>query len=185
MQMGLPPLRSGRAACVLAAAWLLLASGLSAQRSLENQHAPPFSLQDMQGRRIDLAQYRGKVVLLNFWATWCAPCKLETPWLIELRNQYAKQGFEVLGVSSQGDDATPKDTTEWNQDKQAIEKFVHQERIPYPVLLGGDSIAQPYGGVADLPTSFYVNRKGIVVAAQMGLTSESEMAANIRKALAD
>ena len=152
---------------------------------LKDKPAPNFTLDNLNGKKVSLASYRGKAVLINFWATWCAPCKLETPWLIELRNQYAKQGFEVLGVSSQGDDATPKDTTEWNQDKQAIEKFVHQERIPYPVLLGGDSIAQPYGGVADLPTSFYVNRKGIVVAAQMGLTSESEMAANIRKALAD
>ncbi len=152
---------------------------------LKGKPAPEFTLENLDGQKVSLASYRGKAVLINFWATWCTPCMIETPWLIELQNKYAKQGFEVLGVSSQGDDATPKDTAEWNQDKQAIEKFVHQEAIPYPVLLGGDSISQPYGGVEDLPTSFYVNRKGIVVAAQMGLTSESDMAANIRKALAD
>jgi cytochrome c biogenesis protein CcmG/thiol:disulfide interchange protein DsbE len=152
---------------------------------LKGKPAPNFTLQSLNGETVSLASYRGKAVLINFWATWCTPCKIETPWLVGLRNQYAKQGFEVLGVSSQGDDATPKDTAEWNQDKQAIEKFVHQEGVPYPVLLGGDSIADSYGGVEDLPTSFYVDRKGIVVAAQMGLTSESEMAANIRKALAD
>src|SRR6185312_8263716 len=127
----------------------------------------------------------GKAALINFWATWCGPCKIETPWLVQLRDKYAAQGFEVLGVSSEGDEATPKNKLAWDKDKTAIEKFVMQEKVPYPVLMGGDSIAKPYGGVEDLPTSFFVNRKGVVVAAQMGLTSESVMEANIRKALAD
>ncbi|HVB56622.1 MAG TPA: TlpA disulfide reductase family protein, partial [Candidatus Acidoferrales bacterium] len=116
---------------------------------------------------------------------WCTPCKIETPWLIELRNKYAPQGFEVLGISTEGDDVKPSDKAAWDKDKQAVEKFVHQEGVPYPVLMGGDGIAQPYGGVDDLPTSFFVNRKGVVVAAQMGLTSASEIEGNIRKALAD
>ena len=149
MQMGLPPLRSGRAACVLAAAWLLLASGLSAQRSLENQHAPPFSLQDMQGRRIDLAQYRGKVVLLNFWATWCAPCRLEMPKLIEWQTRYGIQGFQVLGVSID-DTAAP------------VRPFLNQLHVNYPVVMGDSKLEQLYGGIDGVPVTFLIDRQGIV-----------------------
>ena len=150
---------------------------------LINKPAPNFTLEDLSGKKVSLSSYRGKAVLINFWATWCGPCRLETPWLVQLRNKFAPQGFEILGISSQGDDATPKQTAQWAQDKAAVEKFAKAEKMPYPVLLGGDSIAQPYGGVEDLPTSFYVNRKGIVVAVQMGITSESDMEAKIRKAL--
>ena len=62
--------------------------------------APEFTLEDLSGKKLSLASYKGKAVLINFWATWCGPCKIETPWLIELRNQYAAQGFEVLGISA-------------------------------------------------------------------------------------
>jgi peroxiredoxin len=169
-------------------------AGLSADTSagtlvfhstLTGKPAPEFTLQDLNGNQVSLASYRGKAVMINFWATWCAPCKVETPWLVDLHNKYASQGFEILGVSSQGDDATPKETIAWDKDKTAIAKFVQQEKLPYPVLLGGDGIAKPYGGVEDLPTSFFVNRKGVVVAAEMGLTSESVLEADIRKALKD
>ncbi|MFP5209897.1 MAG: TlpA family protein disulfide reductase [Acidobacteriota bacterium] len=150
---------------------------------LNGKPAPNFSLEDLSGKEVSLASFRGKAVLINFWATWCTPCKLETPWLIELRKKYEQQGFEVIGISTEGDDIKPSDKAAWDKDKQAVEKFVREEGVPYPILMGGDSIAQPYGGVDDLPTSFYVDRKGVVVAAQMGITSESEMESNIRKAL--
>jgi thiol-disulfide isomerase/thioredoxin len=152
---------------------------------LKGKPAPAFTLENLNGKEVSLADYKGKALLLNFWATWCAPCKLETPWIVELRNKYAPQGFEVLGVDTEGDDVKKSDTAGWNRDKAAVEAFVRQDKVPYPVLLGGDSIATPYGGLDDLPTSFYVNRKGIVVAAQVGLTSESDMEANIRKALGE
>ena len=152
---------------------------------LTGKPAPDFTLDNLQGQPVSLASYRGKAVMINFWATWCGPCKIETPWLVQLRDKYAPQGFEVLGVSSQGDDVTPKQKTAWDKDKADIEKFAQQDKLPYPVLLGGDSIAKPYGGVDALPTSFFVNRKGVVVAAAMGLTSESELEGDIQKALKD
>ena len=152
---------------------------------LDGKPAPAFTLPDVNGKTVSLSSYRGKAVLINFWATWCGPCQIETPWLVQLRNKYAPQGFEVIGIDAEGDDVKPSDKAAWEKDKTAVEKFVQQEKIPYPVLMGGDSIANPYGGVDNLPTSFYVNRKGVVVAAQMGLTSESDMAANIRKALGE
>jgi len=130
-----------------------------------------------------LASYKGKAVLINFWATWCAPCKIETPWLIELRNQYAAQGFEVLGISA--DDIDRGDPGKLSDEKRQIARFVQKMQMPYPVLIDGDSISQPYGGLDELPTSFFVDRNGIVVAAQLGLTSKAEIEANIRKALGD
>ena len=150
---------------------------------LKGKPAPAFTLEDLSGKKVSLADYKGKAVLINFWATWCAPCKIETPWLIELRNQYAGQGFEVLGISTEGDDLQPGDKEGWTKDKAAIAKFVREEKMPYPVLINGDSLSKPYGGLDSMPTSFYVDRNGSVVAVQMGLTSKDDMEANIRKAL--
>jgi cytochrome c biogenesis protein CcmG/thiol:disulfide interchange protein DsbE len=150
---------------------------------LQGKPAPAFTLEDLNGKKLSLADYKGKAVLINFWATWCSPCKIETPWLIELRNQYAAQGFEVLGISA--DDLDRSDPQKLSEDKRQIARFVQQEKIPYPVLIDADSISQPYGGLDSLPTSFYVNRNGIVVAAQLGLTSKDEIEANIKKALGE
>jgi thiol-disulfide isomerase/thioredoxin len=152
---------------------------------LKGKLAPAFALEDLSGNKVALASYRGKAVLINFWATWCAPCKIETPWIVELRNKYASQGFEVLGISTEGDDLKPDDKAGWAKDKAAITKFVQEEKVPYPMLVNGDSISAPYGGLDELPTSFFVNRKGVVVAAQVGLSSESDFEANIKKALAN
>lgn len=152
---------------------------------LMDKPAPAFTLEDMSGKKVSLASYKGKAVLINFWATWCAPCKIETPWLVELRNQYAPQGFEILGVSTEGDNLAPDDKADWARDKSEIAKFVAQMKVPYPMLLDGDSLSQPYGGLDELPTSFFVDRNGTVVATQLGLTSKDDIAANIRKALGD
>jgi cytochrome c biogenesis protein CcmG/thiol:disulfide interchange protein DsbE len=152
---------------------------------LKDKPAPAFVLQDINGKKVSLASYKGKAVLLNFWATWCGPCKIETPWIVSLRNKYAPQGFEVLGISTEGEDLKPDDTAGHAKDKAAIEKFVQQMKVSYPMLMDGDSISKPYGGLDDLPTSFYVDRKGTVIAAQVGLSSESDMEANIKKALAE
>jgi cytochrome c biogenesis protein CcmG/thiol:disulfide interchange protein DsbE len=155
------------------------------QSPLSGKPAPAFALEDLSGKKVSLADYKGKAVLVNFWATWCGPCKIETPWLIELRNKYASQGFEILGISTEGDDLKPSDKAAWAKDKAAIAKFVDQEKVPYPILINGDSLSQAYGGLDSMPTSFFVDRKGTVVAAQMGLTSESDIEGNIKKALAN
>ena len=148
---------------------------------LKGKPAPAFTLEDLSGKKVSLASYKGKAVLINFWATWCGPCKIETPWLIELRNQYAAQGFEILGVSE--DELDRDDAQKLGAEKQEIARFVQQMHMPYPVLIGGDSISEPYGGLDDLPTSFFVDRGGMVVAAQVGLTSKDEIEGNIKKAL--
>jgi len=148
---------------------------------LRGKPAPQFTLEDVNGKKVSLADYKGKALLINFWATWCAPCKIETPWLIELRSQYASQGFEVLGISA--DDIDRGDPQRLIDEKKEIARFAQQMKMPYPVLIDGDSISKPYGGLDELPTSFYVDRNGTVVAAQLGLTSKDEIEANIKKAL--
>ncbi len=148
---------------------------------LKGKAAPVFTLEDLSGNKVSLASYKGKAVLLNFWATWCAPCKIETPWLIELRNRYAAQGFEVLGISA--DDLDQDNPQKLGEEKKEIARFAEQLHIPYPVLIGGDSISTPYDGLDALPASYFVDRNGTVVAAQLGLTSKEEIEANIRKAL--
>ena len=150
---------------------------------LLHKPAPDFTLPDLSGKKVSLASFKGKAVLINFWATWCGPCKIETPWLVELQNQYASQGLEILGVSTEGEDLKEDDKEGWAKDRAAIEKFVQQMKVPYPMLMDGDSISRPYGGVEELPTSFFVNRDGTVVAAQLGLTSKEDIESNIRKAL--
>lgn len=150
---------------------------------LMSHPAPNFTLEDLSGKKVSLMDYRGKAVLINFWATWCGPCKIETPWLVELRNQYASRGFEILGVSL--DDLDPDDKKMLAQEKRDIAKFAAQEHMQYPVLIDGGSIDKPYGGLDALPTSYFVDRTGNVVAAQLGLTSKADIEGNIHKALGE
>jgi peroxiredoxin len=153
---------------------------------VEGKQAPAFTLLDLQGKKVSLASYKGKAVLVNFMATWCAPCKVETPWLIELRHQYGPQGFEILGVST---DDLDKDDKKMNaQDKADIAKFITNMHIDYPVLIDGDTIGHAYGGqdgIDALPTSFFVDRSGKVIAATVGLHERSDIEADIKKALAN
>jgi cytochrome c biogenesis protein CcmG/thiol:disulfide interchange protein DsbE len=148
---------------------------------LHGKPAPPFTLEDLSGKKISLTDYKGKALAINFWATWCAPCKVETPWLIDLRNRYAAQGFEVLAISA--DDIDRKDARKLSEEKQEIVRFVQKMRMPYPVLIDGNSVADSYGDFEALPTTFFLDRNGIVVAAQMGMTTKDDLERNIKKAL--
>ncbi len=150
---------------------------------LVGKAAPAFTLTNLKGEKVSLASYKGKAVQLNFWATWCAPCKIETPWLVDLEKQYGPQGFEILGVSF--DDLDKEDKGLLAREKADIAKSVQQLHIPYPVLLDGDSIAKPYGDNDVYPTSYFVDRNGTVVAASFGLTSKSELETNIKKAIGE
>ena len=150
---------------------------------LNGKPAPAFALEDLSGRKVSLASYRGKAVLINFWATWCGPCKIETPWLVELRNQYAAQGFEILGVST--DDLDRDDTKLFANEKKDIQKSAEQLKIDYPVLIDGATLSKPYDGLDAMPTSYFVDRNGTVVAVQLGLTSKADIEGNIKKALGE
>ena len=153
------------------------------QTSLVGKPAPDFVLQDLSGKAVALSSFKGKPLLINFWATWCGPCKIETPWLIELQNEYASKGFEIVGISTEGDDLQPGDKEGIARQKTAIARFVKEEHMQYPVLINGDSLASVYGGLDAMPTSIYVNAEGKVVAVQLGITSKDDMEENIKKTL--
>ena len=147
------------------------------------KQAADFTLTDLSGKKVSLADYKGKAVQLNFWATWCAPCKIETPWLAELEKQYKPRGFEILGVSF--DDLDLNDAAKLKTETADIAKTAKQLGINYPVLLDGDAISKKYGDPEVFPTSFFVDRQGKIVAATMGLTSKDDLESNIKKALGE
>ena len=156
-------------------------SAQAALNPLIGKPAPQFALEDLSGKKVSLADYKGKAVLINFWATWCGPCKVETPWLVDLRNQYAAKGFEILGIST--DEIDRSDAKMFGETRKEIGDFVQKLHMPYPVLIEGDSLSKPYGGLDAMPTSFFVDRNGKIVAATMGISSKDDIEANIQKAL--
>lgn len=133
--------------------------------------APDFTLQSLDGSTVRLSEFKGKAVLLNFWATWCGPCKIETPWLVELQNQYGAQGLQIVGVAM--DDSG----------KDEIARFAKDMGMNYPVLLGKETVGEAYGGVPALPESFFVGRDGKIVDKIMGIEGKAEIETAIRKAL--
>ena len=133
--------------------------------------APDFELQTVDGSSLKLSSLRGKAVLLNFWATWCGPCKVEMPWFVELQKQYGPQGLQIVGVAM--DDATAED----------IAKFAKDMQVNYPILLGKESVGESYGGVGVLPTTYFLDRSGKVIAREFGLQSRSVFVEHIKQAL--
>ena len=133
--------------------------------------APDFELKSLDGKQVRLSDFRGKAVLLNFWATWCAPCKIEMPWFVDLQKQYAAQGLQVIGVAM--DDSG----------EQTIAKFAKEMGVNYPVLIGKEAVGDAYGGVEFLPTTFIIDRQGKLVERVFGLVGRSEFEDNIKKAL--
>lgn len=139
---------------------------------VKGKPAPDFELTSLDGHKIRLSDYRGKAVLLNFWATWCSPCKVEMPWFVELQKQYGNDGLVILGVAMDDTEA------------QKIAQFVGEMGVNYPVLLGTDQVSEAYGNVDYLPTSFYIDRDGKIVGKGTGLLDRKSIEDSVRLALA-
>ncbi len=133
--------------------------------------APDFELAALDGNHVKLSSLRGKAVLLNFWATYCGPCKVEMPWFVELQKEYGPQGFQIVGVAM--DDASTDD----------IASFAKEMGVNYPILLGKEAVGLSYGGVNVLPTTFFLDRQGKVIAREFGLQSRSVFVDHIKQAL--
>ncbi|MGB9103342.1 MAG: TlpA disulfide reductase family protein [Terriglobales bacterium] len=124
--------------------------------------APALTLVDLSGNKIDTPSYAGKVVLVNFWATWCTPCAEEVPKLVALQDKYRDQGFQVIGISMDDSDS-------------ALRDFYRKYKMNYPVAAGSAKIAEAYGGILGLPTSFLIGRDGRIRAKYPGLADFAKL----------
>lgn len=141
---------------------------LVAQAGRVGSPAPGFSRLDLGHRRVDLGSYRGKVVLLNFWATWCGPCRVEMPYFVDWQKQYGPARFQVIGMSM--DDASPE-----------VVAFLAKTKLNYPVVMGDEAIGAAYGGVLGLPVTFLIDRKGNIRARYQGAIDPVQ----VKKAIED
>ncbi|MFI5056996.1 MAG: TlpA disulfide reductase family protein [Candidatus Acidiferrales bacterium] len=144
------------------------------------QLAPDFTLKDLDGKDVSLSQYKGKVVLVNFWATWCDPCYIEIPWLIEMQQKYAAKGFTILGVAL--DEEGKSVVAPW----VAKERFdVGGQKLPmnYPILLGNDAVGDKFGGLLGYPTSILISRDGKIIKRVTGILTYDEISKAIESQL--
>ena len=126
----------------------------------ERKATPDFSLKDATGSTVKLSDYKGKVVLLNFWATWCGPCKIEIPWFMEFQKTYKDRDFAVLGVSMDEDG--------WD----SVKPYVEEHKMNYRVLLGNDQVSQLFGSIDSLPTTIVIDREGRIASMHVGLVAK-------------
>lgn len=137
----------------------------------DRRNAPDFALKDADGRTVRLSDYRGKVVLLDFWATWCDPCRYEIPWFMDMERKKKDRGFAVLGVSMDDDG--------W----EVVKPFIAELGVNYRILVGTDETAQLYGGIDALPTTFLIDRDGKIASVHVGLGNRRDFEDGVEQLL--
>ena len=146
-------------AAYLASCSYFESDGPAIKAEKDRKAAPDFTLTDADGKAAKLSDYKGKVVLLNFWATWCGPCQVEIPWFIQFQREYQNQDFAMLGVSEDDDG--------W----KSVKPFAAHEKMNYRMMIATELVTQQYGGIEQLPTSFLIDREGRVASSHLGLVS--------------
>ena len=126
---------------------------------IRGKQAADFALPDVEGMTVRMADFQDKVLLVNFWATWCQPCLIEIPWFLEFQEQYGPQGFEVIGISLDDEGA------------EVVKPFMEKHGMTYTVLIGDEEATELFGGILGLPTSFLVDRDGKYYSMHRGLVS--------------
>jgi len=135
--------------------------------------APSFTLRDLNGKQVSLSDFKGKVVILDFWATWCPPCVIEIPHFIELYEQYKDQGFVMVGISLD------------RQGVGVVKSFVQKYRVNYPILMTDGRVDRVYGGITGIPTTFVIDRAGNIRRKYVGYRDKSVFETDIKALLAE
>ena len=130
--------------------------------------APKLILKDLNGKTVNLEELKGKVVIVDFWATWCQPCTIMIPWFIEFRNRYGSQGLEIVGVAMD------------DEGLEAVKPYVEKAKMNYMILLGTEDTAQAWGGIFGLPTSFIIDREGKIQNHHVGLVGRDVFEKDIK-----
>jgi cytochrome c-type biogenesis protein len=155
------------------------AQGIASAKA-NQPNEPDVTFEDLQGNKVPIASLKGKLVLVNFWATWCEPCRVEIPWMIGFQQKYGSQGFTLLGVAM--DDEGKSVVAPYIQ-KTQFDVNGHPTTMDYPIVLGTDDIATQFGGLIGLPTSVLISRDGKVVKRYVGLVNEKDLDKEIQSQL--
>jgi thiol-disulfide isomerase/thioredoxin len=139
--------------------------------SLLHRPAPQLVRADLNNHQIDLKSYRGKVVLLNFWATWCAPCQVELPRFEAWQKRYGAEGLQVLAVSMDDGDSS-------------VRRTVRRLHLDFPVVMGDAELGDAFGGVLGLPITFLIDRNGVVVEKVKGETDLEHLELRVKRLIA-
>ena len=150
---------------------LYAALALAQETSIAKRPTPDWKLADLDGKTVNFSDFRGKVLILDFWATWCVPCRVEIPHFVELQKQYGDKGLTVIGVSLD------------QQGPEVVKKFVERLGVNYPVVIGNEKVVDAYGGIEAIPTTFVIDRQGRIVSRHMGYDDKAVFEKEIQRLL--
>ena len=157
-----------RFACALAFA--LAAAVLTRAEPVTPTPAPAWKLKDADGKEVSSAQFKGKVIVVDFWATWCGPCRREIPGYIALQKKYAKDGLVIVGIAV-------------NDTEPAVKSFAAKQGVNYTLVMGDDAVVEAFGGMEAIPTTFIIDREGKIRERKVGAENPAEYEQTLRKYL--
>ncbi len=137
----------------------------------QEKQAANFALKDLQGKTVKLSDFQGKVIILDFWATWCPPCRKEIPHFVALQKEYGEKGLQVIGISLDRGGV------------RVLKPFARKYKINYPILLGNSEVGKKYGGIVGIPTTFIINQKGEIVKKFIGYREKAIFESEVKKLL--
>jgi peroxiredoxin len=144
------------------------ASPATGHEDVAKSSAPDFKLKDLKGKEAKLSDYRGKVVVVNFWAAWCGPCVIEIPSFVKLRGLYQDRGLEIIGISLDGEDT------------EAMTRFAKRFKINYPIVMGTQEAVEAYGPMHGIPSTFIIDREGRVHSRHLGMVSFEKLEGTVK-----